>query len=91
MNSKSIDLNRKTLTVGPGNNFSHIEKYVAEQSNRTLVALCGAEPGVGVCKANLIQKKNYEHFKTSKIFKINRWLDNWWWSWYTHSVVWFRC
>ena len=50
MNSKSIDLAQQTLTVGPGNNFSQIEKYVAEQSNRTLVALCGGDPGVGICK-----------------------------------------
>jgi hypothetical protein len=48
MNSKSIDLTGKTLTVGPGNNFQQIQSYVASQSGSTLVALCGADPGVGI-------------------------------------------
>ncbi len=48
MNSKSIDLTKLTLTVGPGNNFSQIQKYVANQTNKKYVVLCGADPGVGI-------------------------------------------
>ena len=48
MNAKSIDLTKKTLTLGPGNNFSQIQKYVATQTNQRLVALGGADPGVGI-------------------------------------------
>ena len=48
LNFKRIDLNKNTLTLGPGNNFSQIQKYVASQSNKTLVTLCGADPGVGI-------------------------------------------
>jgi FAD/FMN-containing dehydrogenase len=48
MNSKSIDLAKRTLTLGPGNNFTQIHTFVAMQSNRTLVAAGGADPGVGI-------------------------------------------
>ena len=37
MNSKSIDLTRKTITVGPGNNFSQIQQYVAYKTNKRLI------------------------------------------------------
>jgi FAD/FMN-containing dehydrogenase len=50
MNFKSIDLKGKTITLGTGNNFSQIQAYVAQQSNRQLVVACGADPGVGICK-----------------------------------------
>jgi hypothetical protein len=50
MNFKSIDLKGKTITLGTGNNFSQIQAYVAQQSNRKLVVACGADPGVGICK-----------------------------------------
>ena len=46
MTFKRIDLNAKTLTLGTGNNFSQIQAYVAQASNGTLVAACGADPGV---------------------------------------------
>lgn len=48
MNAKTIDLTKKTLTLGTGNNFSVIQEYVGTQSNYQLVALCGADKGVGI-------------------------------------------
>lgn len=48
MNAKSIDIPNRRLTLGPGNNFSQIHKYVAAQTNRKLVALSGSDPGVGI-------------------------------------------
>ena len=48
MNAKRIDLDKKTLTLGPGNNFSVIQEYVARESNGKLVALGGADKGVGI-------------------------------------------
>jgi hypothetical protein len=48
MNSKSIDIPNRRLTLGPGNNFSQIHKYVSQQTNNALVALSGADPGVGI-------------------------------------------
>ena len=45
MNSKSIDIQNKRLTVGPGNNFSQIHKFVAYETNGTLAAMGGADPG----------------------------------------------
>ena len=48
MNYKTIDLDKRTLTLGTGNNFSVIQEYVAAQSNYQLVALCGADRGVGI-------------------------------------------
>jgi len=59
MDSKSIDLEKRTLTVGPGNNFTQLEKYVAEQSNRTLVAVCGGDKGVGICKKSCLKFLTY--------------------------------
>ena len=34
MNQKSIDLTKRTLTLGPGNNFSQIQAYVSQQTNK---------------------------------------------------------
>ena len=48
MNAKSLNLTARTLTLGPGNNFSQIQAFVAEQTGRKLVALSGADPGVGI-------------------------------------------
>jgi len=48
MNAKSIDIPNRRLTLGPGNNFSQIHKYVSAQTNSKLVALSGADPGVGI-------------------------------------------
>ncbi|RNA01828.1 FAD-linked oxidoreductase -like [Brachionus plicatilis] len=48
MNQKSIDLEQKTVTLGPGNNFTQIYKFVEEQSNKSLVVVSGADPGVGI-------------------------------------------
>jgi FAD/FMN-containing dehydrogenase len=48
MNTKTIDLTKKTLTLGTGNNFSLIQEYVGTQSNYQLVALCDADTGVGI-------------------------------------------
>lgn len=48
LNFISINLVQKTLTLGPGNRFSRIHPYVATQSNNKLVALGGADPGVGI-------------------------------------------
>ena len=48
MDSKSIDLEKKTLTVGPGNTFREIQTFVAIQTNKKLVALGGADPSVGI-------------------------------------------
>eukprot|EP01100_Stratorugosa_tubuloviscum_P011945 TRINITY_DN544_c0_g2_i1.p1 TRINITY_DN544_c0_g2~~TRINITY_DN544_c0_g2_i1.p1 ORF type:complete len:555 (+),score=241.79 TRINITY_DN544_c0_g2_i1:91-1755(+) len=47
INHKLIDLNEKTITVGPGQPFADIHTFINQQSNATLVALSGAEPGVG--------------------------------------------
>ncbi|RNA00102.1 FAD-linked oxidase [Brachionus plicatilis] len=48
MNQKSINLEQKTVTLGPGNNFTQIYKFVEEQSNKSLVVVSGADPGVGI-------------------------------------------
>ena len=48
MKSKSIDLEKKTLTLEPGNRFSDIRPWVSARSNNRLVALGGADPGVGI-------------------------------------------
>lgn len=48
MDSKSIDIPNRKLILGPGNNFSQIHKYVSAQTNGKLVALSGADPGVGI-------------------------------------------
>jgi len=47
MNQKSIDIAGKTLTVGPGNCWSDIFKYLKQQSEGKLVVVSGSEPGVG--------------------------------------------
>ena len=52
MNAKSIDIQKRTLTVGPGNNWQQIHSFVKSKTNSTLVAISGADPGVGVCKKN---------------------------------------
>jgi FAD/FMN-containing dehydrogenase len=56
MTHKSIDLKAKTLTLGSGNNFSQIQAFVAQASNSTLVAACGADPGV-----NIYLSENMKH------------------------------
>ncbi|CAF0723005.1 unnamed protein product [Brachionus calyciflorus] len=48
MNHKRINLQDKTVTLGPGNNFTQILKFVEEQSNKSLVVASGADPGVGI-------------------------------------------
>jgi FAD/FMN-containing dehydrogenase len=48
MTSKSINLAEKTLTLGPGNNFSQISDYILKQTGGNLVVLTGNEPGVGI-------------------------------------------
>jgi FAD/FMN-containing dehydrogenase len=49
MNAKSIDKEKRTLTVGPGNNWRQIHSFVQSQTNSTLIAMSGADPGVGIC------------------------------------------
>ena len=48
MNSLSYNSAKKTLTTGPGNTFANIQKYLASITNKTYVALCGADPSVGI-------------------------------------------
>lgn len=48
MNHKSIDLNTKTVSLGPGNNFTQIHKFVQDKSNKSLIVVSGADPGVGI-------------------------------------------
>lgn len=46
-NQKSIDLVAKTITVGPGQPFGDIHTFVYAQTSGLLVAMSGADPGVG--------------------------------------------
>lgn len=48
MNSKSINITEKTITLGPGNNFSQISDYILQQTGGNQIILTGNDPGVGI-------------------------------------------
>lgn len=48
MNSKRINLKEQTVTLGAGNDFTQVQKYIAEETNKSLIVLNGHCSNIGV-------------------------------------------